>query len=240
MNAAVDGLSFRARATQLAHTWKAVTQQHHRELIPRLKPLIPDDGVIVDVGAHAGQFTKLFAGMAPRGRVVALEPSAYARSILAQVVAVHGLKRATIVAAGLSDAPGELTLSTPVKGHGGLRFGLAHFGAPQAGEATQTTPIKTLDALVDELGLTRLDFIKADIEGWEIRMLRGARHAIQRFKPAIALELDDPLCARADTRAQEAWDMLAPLGYRGESLHGAASAPAYAGPSDYLFIPRRD
>jgi FkbM family methyltransferase len=234
-------LSLRARATQLAHTLKALTQQHHRELIPRLKPLIPEDGIVIDVGAHAGQFTKLFARLAPRGRVIALEPSAYARGILEQVVRVHRLGNVTVIAAGLSNEEGEARLYTPVKAHGGVRFGLAHFGQQGAtgGEVAQTTPITTLDKLVEAQALPRLDFIKADIEGWEIRMLGGARASLTRFRPALMLELDDRLCARAQTNAQEAWEMLAPLGYRVETLRDGAPAPAYAGAGDYLFLPTK-
>jgi len=72
----------RQRASWLAHVFKAATQQHHRELRALFAPHIPTDGVIVDVGAHAGQFSKLFAAMAPRGHVFAFEPSAYARSVM--------------------------------------------------------------------------------------------------------------------------------------------------------------
>jgi hypothetical protein len=48
---------YRGRITAgfFAHLFKAVCKQHHRELLPLLRPLIPADAVVLDVGAHAGQ-----------------------------------------------------------------------------------------------------------------------------------------------------------------------------------------
>ena len=75
-------LSFAQRAGWLAHLYKASFQQHHSELVQLLKPFIPDEAVVVDVGGHAGQFAKLFAKLARGGRVYCFEPSPYALSIL--------------------------------------------------------------------------------------------------------------------------------------------------------------
>ena len=55
-------LTFRQRSDWVAHVLKAGFQQHHRELIPLFAPHIAEDAVIVDVGAHAGQFARLFEG----------------------------------------------------------------------------------------------------------------------------------------------------------------------------------
>ncbi len=44
-----------------AHLFKGIVKQHHPELIPLFRGLLPNDAIVFDVGAHAGQFTKLFA-----------------------------------------------------------------------------------------------------------------------------------------------------------------------------------
>lgn len=64
-------LTLRQRASWLARLYKACAQQHHEALRPILAPHVPAVGVVVDIGAHAGQFAKLFARLAPRGRVYA-------------------------------------------------------------------------------------------------------------------------------------------------------------------------
>jgi len=62
-------LTFRQKLTWCAHFFKAATKQHHREMLPLLRRYIGADAVVIDVGAHAGQFAKLFAGLAVRGHV---------------------------------------------------------------------------------------------------------------------------------------------------------------------------
>jgi FkbM family methyltransferase len=106
-----------------------LTKQHHRELLPVLSRYIPKKGVVMDVGAHAGQFTKLFSGMVPAGHVYAFEPGEYALSILRKVQTLRSLKNVTIVPLGLGDQPTEAVLSIPIKKSGSLGFGLSSLGS---------------------------------------------------------------------------------------------------------------
>jgi FkbM family methyltransferase len=234
-------LTLYQRGVFAAHLWKAATRQPHRHLLPVLAPHIPADGVVLDVGAHAGQYTRLFKRLAPRGRVYAFEPAAYARALLGRVVRLRRLRGVEIVAAGLSDAPGALSLSTPIKPKGDVGYGLAHLG-PETRFAEvwqETVPLTTIDAFVAERGLERLDYVKADIEGWEMRMLAGASETLARFRPAIQIELIEDFLARAGDTARDVFDLLLPLGYRVFALgHVGRPAPCtrFEGPDDYLFV----
>ena len=73
----------------------------------------------------------------------------------------------------------------------------------------------TIDGVVERLGLDRLDFVKADIEGWELQLLRGAERALERFRPRLLLELSGRALARAGDRLDDAFNFLAARGYRG-------------------------
>ena len=233
-------LSPRQRLTLLAHLFKAVAKQHHRELRPLLARYIPAQAVVVDAGAHAGQFTKLFAGLAPEGRVYAFEPGSYARYILATAVRWRRLGNVTVVPAGLGEAAGSAELSLPLKASGSLGFGLAHLGAEEGGRPAhrERVTITTLDGFVAETGLARLDFIKADLEGWEVRLLLGARASLARLRPVVLVELVAAHLARAGDRAEAAWEILAPLGYRAHKLGpGESPVEGFTGDADYLFVP---
>ena len=54
----------------------------------------------------------------------------------------------------------------------------------------ETVSVRTLDSVVSERGLERLDFMKIDAEGSERRVLRGARETLARLRPVLQLELE--------------------------------------------------
>ncbi len=227
-------LTPRQRWSWFAHVFKAATQQHHTSLRPLLAPHIPYDAVVVDAGAHAGQFAK----MAPRGSIYAFEPAPYARSVMAPALRLSGLRNIMVIAAGLSDAPGELTLHTTVKPSGSLGFGTAHLGQDDglSPAVNQTVSLVTLDDFVRVRNFERLDFIKADVEGWELHVLRGAGATLRRFLPALMLEVDDAFLMRAGDSAPTLFEWLAEIGYRGFQLPSLIAAPTYTVAGDYLFL----
>lgn len=222
--------TLRAYMTYNAHLFKAVFRQHHEELQSLLAPYIKPDAVIADVGAHAGQFTKLFARMAPHGRIYAFEPGAYALSILRKVVRLKKLKNVMIVPHGLGDTAGDATLHLPIKKSGSLGFGTASLSNPKAGAATHAdkVSITTLDAFVEEQKISKLDFIKCDIEGWEFNMLKGAKRTLETLSPVLMLELNQDALKKAGSSQQEIENFLGVLGY---------SAAATAG-ADIIFVRR--
>src|SRR6266481_4470544 len=121
---------WRLSGSSIAHLFKATTQQHHRALASTIARLVPPAAVVFDVGAHAGQFTKLFARAAAQGRVYAFEPGSYARSILRTVVWLHGLSNVAVVPMALGSEARLDTLTVPLKSSGSFGFGLSHLGKP--------------------------------------------------------------------------------------------------------------
>lgn len=229
-------LTLRQRASWLAHLYKACAQQHHRSLAPILAPYVPSDGVVIDIGAHAGQFAKLFARMAPVGHVYAFEPSAYARSILVKALAFNRLANVTVVPAGLSDGTQTAVLHTPLKASSAWGFGTAHLGAGASGDADQTVNLTRLDDFAQRVDLGRVDLIKADIEGWEMRALAGGEAVLRRFRPALLLEVDGGMMARAGDTPAALFAWLAGLNYRAARLPEQAPAPEWTEAGDYLFV----
>ena len=236
---------WRVSGSFLAHLLKATTQQHHRALAPIITRLLPPTGVVFDVGAHAGQYTKLFARAAPDGRVYAFEPGSYARSILRVVVWLHALSNVAVLPVGLGSQTRLDTLSIPLKGAGSFGFGLSHIGAPSQrwrAVAQEIVPLTTIDAAAEALGLERLDFIKADIEGWELRLLHGAERTLKRFRPRLLLELNGAALARAGDSLEEAFAFLAVRRYRAYRFEPRANLVPVTIPADgdFWFVPAED
>ncbi|MHB8528467.1 MAG: FkbM family methyltransferase [Caulobacteraceae bacterium] len=231
-------LTPRQRASWLAHLFKATTQQHHLELRPLFAAHIPPAAVVIDVGAHAGQFSELFAGMARQGRIYAFEPSAYARSIMVRALRLNRIDNVRLFSAGLSDTPGRRVLHTPLKRSSALGFGTAHLGCDDSAgpKLDQNVELTTLDVFASGQSLDRLDFVKADIEGWELRALRGGERTLRRFRPTLYLEVDDICLARAGDTPSDLFAWLAALGYRGYASPEPRPAPEWSGVGDYLFV----
>lgn len=203
----------------LAHAFKAAFKQHHQEDLPVLRRVIPRDGVVLDVGAHAGQYTKLFAGIASEGFVLAVEPGSYARTILRVALTFNRIRNVAVLPMALGERAGVMTLTMPLKRSGGFGFGLSHLGAhARPGQVkTEVVAVATLDEVAASLDLPRLDFIKADIEGWECHLLRGARRTLERLKPTLFLEMNAAQLERAGDSLESAWALLTGLGYRPHS-----------------------
>jgi FkbM family methyltransferase len=241
----VDPYRWRLSGSFVAHLFKAATQQHHRTLAPTIVRLVPSSAVVFDVGAHAGQYTKLFARAACAGWVYAFEPGSYARSILRAVVWLHGLANVTVVPLALGAACGLGRLSVPVKRSGSYGFGLSHLGEPQdrwPAVAKELVALTTIDAVAAALALDRVDFIKADIEGWELSLLRGAEQTLRRFRPRLLIELSGEHLARAGDRLDDAFALLTGLGYAAFELAPGGDLVPVATPhdGDFWFISSGD
>lgn len=228
---------FRLNPGFFAHLFKAIFKQHHRALIPTLRSAIAPDAVVFDVGAHAGQFTKLFARMAPQGRVYAFEPGSYARAILRTAVRANRLANVTILPLALGEKNGVAVLTVPVKASGSYGFGLAHIGDHGGGAAEiELVGLATLDEVAAALQIERLDFLKADIEGYELRLIRGARQTLARFKPALLIEIDETRLARAGDSITLIWNELLALGYRPCEASAAQTPLAEPRGGDVLWL----
>jgi FkbM family methyltransferase len=209
----------------------------HLEIIPSLRPYIQKGAVIFDVGANAGHMAKVFARMAPDGQIYAFEPGSYALSILRPALWAFGRSNIEIVPQGLSDSPTEKTLRIPLKKDGGYNYGLSYLGTGEDSRALieDRIVLTTIDLFVAERRISRLDFVKVDVEGWEVQCLRGASQTLPRFLPTLMLELNDTFLMRSGSKPAEVFDPLHALGYKAHRLGSGAPAGAYAGAGDYIF-----
>ena len=230
-------------ATFAAHSFKATTQQHHGELFAPFARLIPKDAVVFDVGAHAGQYAKLLARLAPDGTVYAFEPGRYTRAVLMLSMALNRVLNVRVFPLALGAATGMLELRTPIKKSGSFGFGLAHIGEDKKDtrpQAVERIDVVTLDAFCAFLNIQRLDFIKADIEGWELQMLKGAAEALARFRPVLWLEVVESSLARAGDSVDALWQFMSERQYLAHRIDGAGTVtPSDARtPGDILWMPR--
>jgi FkbM family methyltransferase len=147
--------------------------------------------VVIDVGGHLGMFT-LEALAKGAGEVVVFEPEPTNVDCLKKTFQTQIAEgRVVLVDAAAWEEQGTLKFSTGSEDAGS---GSARGQVSDGGEIVVRAD--TIDAVVERLGLSRVDFIKMDIEGAERHALAGARRTIEKFGPKMALCVyhreDDP------------------------------------------------
>src|SRR6185436_5957065 len=80
----------------------------------------------------------------------------------------------------------------------------------------ETVRLTTLDTLLGELGLSRVDFIKLDVDGFEGKVLHGCARTLEKHQPAIFFEISPSAMSTFGDRADELISWLEDLGYRFE------------------------
>lgn len=140
---------------------------------------------VLDIGANVGVFTTRAARrVGPTGRVVAVEPHPENFRLLSGNVERNGLDNARLVEAALDDHSGKTELFVHERG-------INHSLKRRTGRSILVA-LKTIDQVVEEAGLERIDLIKIDTEGNVPAILRGGQETISRHKPRIVFERDAP------------------------------------------------
>lgn len=150
--------------------------------------LCPLGGVVLDIGAHIGQFTLLAAKrVGPTGRVLAFEPNPETRTRLDANVALNGLANVTVVAEGLAAQSGTRRLYFGGEAH---NIGAASLDA-KAGQQWVEVTCARLDDVVEREGVGRVDLVKLDVEGAEVEVLEGGGETMANHRPAVVFEANE-------------------------------------------------
>ena len=165
-------------------------------------------GVFVDVGAYVGFYTVLAARHG--WRVVAFEPNPINVILLKYNISLHGVEdRAVIVSKAAGDA------------YGWARFSIS--SSPSESSFTKylrnelkllevVVEVATIDSVLESLSVKDVDnlIMKVDVEGFGLRVLKGAMKTIEKFRPFILFEVHRTFDDEDEIRALE---MLNSLGY---------------------------
>ncbi len=134
--------------------------------------------VAIDVGANVGNYSeKLLQNL--NAKVYSVEPAALSYKVLVKLGAKFP-GRAKFIQCAISDYDGEGVLSSKTERAETATLDIGAFGTVGSKEKVK---VATLDSLVAELALGRVDFIKIDTEGFEDAVLRGMRNVLSTFKP---------------------------------------------------------
>ncbi len=156
------------------------------KMVKLFQTLIKADDLVIDVGANIGCTSILFGELADR--VISFEPSPTTFNLLQRNVKQSGLVNIKLhnFALGSSRSMSEITYASSNRS-GGFISNKTNIST---GHITEKIEIEKLDEIINILNISKIDFIKIDVEGFEKEVIEGAKNTINKFKPIIVLELN--------------------------------------------------
>jgi FkbM family methyltransferase len=169
--------------------------------------------VVFDVGANRGQWaTGIYEHMRDSDPIFYLfEPQTSCQEHLTRLP----IPNKTIIRAAVADQPGEATISGAAPGSGSASLYERHETYFDDMTAYQEqVPVVTLDTVIRDHNVARVDLLKLDIEGAELAALRGSHDSLQAgMVSAIQFEFGSAnIYSR--TFFRDFWEMLTPLRYQ--------------------------
>ena len=186
---------------EMGHPMRLIQPYVPEQIIPKFcKP----GSIVMDIGANVGEWTLNMAKMVgDTGRVFSIEPNPSMAQALKKTVAINNLSQVQIFQGAMSNETGHLDLTIPYTSDGyALPFGsqLGNEYTPPSKDVavswgamatTKTIKIETtsIDSYISDKGISKLDFIKVDVEGHEKYVVEGGIKTLETFKPALFLEV---------------------------------------------------
>ncbi len=176
-----------------------------------IKKVIKTDWTVIDVGANFGWYSMHFAHLVGKnGKIFSFEPVPETYEELNSNIKLNSFQniKAFNLALGNKD--------------GAISFGVANFdgGSGASSEFLNyskriQTNMRKLDDIIKEEKINKVDFIKLDIEGGELNMLKGSEQLLKRFRPKILIEIVDMHCQRFGHSPLDVYNFLINKGYKG-------------------------
>jgi FkbM family methyltransferase len=147
------------------------------------KEFIKDGDYILDCGANIGIFSLYAAYLNENGKIYAIEPVKETAEIMQRLLDFFEVKNVKIIRKAVGDEKKKAFINiVPYQ----LCFGISTLLDVNYG-IKEEIEVDTIDNIVKEEKIEKVDFIKMDIEGYERYALKGAIETIKKHKPIIAL-----------------------------------------------------
>jgi FkbM family methyltransferase len=158
---------------------------HEDEILDQFNPKLGD--TVVDVGAHIGLYSLIAAKrVGPSGKVIAIEPDPENCKLLQRNAEINKLTNVTILERAAFSSTSKLKLYLPGKERGFTKLSTL---MPNRAVTENFLEIDatTLDCLLVMQGITEVNWIKIDVEGAELEVLKGAAITLSESKDIALL-----------------------------------------------------
>jgi FkbM family methyltransferase len=155
--------------------------------------IIQPGDVVIDIGANIGAHTLHFAKLVgPKGKVLAFEPTDYAFSKLKKNLSLNPHLQARVIAfqtlleSGENKKPTFLPSSWDLTENPEKQKHPVHLGTYNT---LENASVSTLDSILKTLEIPKVQFLKMDVDGYELEVLKGAQQSLKTHFPNIVMEI---------------------------------------------------
>lgn len=178
----------------------------------RLYGLIQNGWTVLDIGANIGETLMNFGRVNQGGKNFGFEPVPYLFSRLQKNLSLNNFDSIEVNNIALSNKAETLSFSMPKdQNSGGIRMRKnkhkSDYGADKEVKAIQ------LDSFLQEKSISKVNFIKMDVEGFEMNVLKGAKDCLKNHHPVLFIEVDDLMLRQQETSAKELVEFVSQFGY---------------------------
>jgi FkbM family methyltransferase len=181
----IAGRLFAITGDEYAHI---VGTQFESDLVGLIALLCNKDFHALDVGANIGLVTLALSEVCSEGRVAAIEPVSTTFDFLQKNIVESRAKNVKAFNFALGSKPASLLMQGAPSNLSGAF--IADKYRIEKGPFATVVEVKTLDEIFSELSLDRLDFMKVDVEGYELEVLEGAQQVLNTHRPTVILEMN--------------------------------------------------
>lgn len=148
--------------------------------------IIEKNDVVFDIGGNYGWYSIHIAKKFPLSEIYSFEPVPNTFAILKENISINNIKNIKVVNMGLSNEVGEFTFYCDPN----LTVNASLNNVSDNSNAIEVIcKVDIFDNFVKKNNITKIDFIKCDIEGAELFALIGAKKSINNYKPKIFVEM---------------------------------------------------
>jgi FkbM family methyltransferase len=176
-------------------TIKRLKWNKHEEEFLFFNKMLPDNSVVMDIGANIGIMTVPIALQVRNAQVYAFEPVPTNVKALKRIVSYFKLNNVKIFETALGEQAGELKMVMPVNNNV-REQGLSHVLEGDLNHSLNqgdifSVPVKKLDDIEELKSAEKITAIKIDVENFEYYVLKGGEALLRKHKPIIYCELWD-------------------------------------------------
>lgn len=177
----------------------------------QLRCFIEKGYICIDVGANVGMYTVMLSKLCRKnGAVLSFEPDPHVFHYLSKIVrnGTKGLSNVQLFQMAVGNHVDNVSLIYTYEKSGRISDPLRRIG-----EGYGDVKMTSLDAIVKDLALPRVDFIKIDVENYELNVLKGSLDILKQYHPIILIEVDNTWLARYNCSYEDILSFLGSLGY---------------------------